>query len=326
MLLAAFRSGAVDRRTVAAALAASDDYEGLANTYRFDDGGELVSGAAGIHVFRAEGVRWMPVGEGEGNEDEPLPVGTPGFLSVAACRRGRPHAYAQGGRLTGFGVELAAAIARRLGLALSWRDLPCRTALRDVASGTVDAVLAPAADVPQGALTSGIALSLHVALVTTRSQADEQGNASLLDRLGPDDVVAVVSSAETIPWAKDGLAATGAEVQITSDRRTAYQALVAGTVSAVADGSPRPGRRSNDGAPCGSPRASTSVRMTSSSPRVPMREWSRRSTMRSADCYESDAMPCCSRSTSRERRSPRKPAGRGAFANPLGLPPEGDPP
>ena len=37
MLLAAFRSGAVDRRTVTAALAASNGYEGLANTYRFDD-------------------------------------------------------------------------------------------------------------------------------------------------------------------------------------------------------------------------------------------------------------------------------------------------
>lgn len=233
MLLAAFRSGSTDRRTVAAALAASNGYDGLVNTYRFDDDGELVSGAAGVHVFRAEGVRWVPVGEGEGQE--PLPLGTPGYLSVAACRKGRPHAYPVGGRLTGFGVELAAAIARRLGLTLSWRDLPCRTALRAVANGTLDAVLAPAADVSQGTPTSGIALSMHVALVTSKAQAQEQSGSNLLDRLGPLDMVTVVRAAETVPWANDTLEGTGAEVLITSDRRAAYEALVAGTVTAVAD-------------------------------------------------------------------------------------------
>ncbi len=236
MLVATFRAGAVDRRTVAAALAASNSYEGLANTYRFDDDGELVSGAAGVHVSRAEGVRWVSVGEGEG--EEPLPVGTPGYLSVAACRKGRPHAYPVGDRLTGFGVELAAAIARRLGLTLSWRELPCRTALRAVANGTIDAVLAPAADVAQGTPTSGIALSMHVALVTSRAQAHEQDGVALLDRLGPHDVVAVVRSAETVPWTHETLEGTGAQVRITSDRRAAYEALVAGTVTAVADVEP----------------------------------------------------------------------------------------
>ena len=48
-------------------------------------------------------------------------------------------------------------------------------------------------------------------------------------------MVAVVRAAETVPWANDALAATGAQVQITSDRRAAYEALVAGTVTAVAD-------------------------------------------------------------------------------------------
>ena len=74
----------------------------------------------------------------------------------ARCRWGRPascrsrHAARDdrtctqsGGRLTGFDVELAAAIARRLGLTLSWRDLPCQAALRAVSDGTLDAVLDP---------------------------------------------------------------------------------------------------------------------------------------------------------------------------------------
>ncbi len=235
MLLATFRAGAVDRRAVAEALAGSNGYEGLANTYRFAADGELASASAGVRVFRAEGVRWLPVGDGQPAGGAPLPVGTPGELSVAVCRTGRPEVYAAGGRLKGFDVELAGAIARKLGLTLSWRDLPCRAALRAVSDGTLDAVLAPAADVEQGTPTSGIALSLHVALVTTKANAHGQDGSTLLDRLSPHDVVAVVRTAETVPWANDALAATGAQVQITSDRRAAYEALVAGTVTAVAD-------------------------------------------------------------------------------------------
>ncbi len=75
MLLAAFRAGAVDRRGVAAALAGSSGYEGLANTYRFDPDGELASTSAGVRVFRAEGVRWVQVGDGQTVDGAPLPGG-----------------------------------------------------------------------------------------------------------------------------------------------------------------------------------------------------------------------------------------------------------
>ena len=238
MLLAAFRAGAVDRRGVAAALAGSSGYEGLANTYRFDPDGELASTSAGVRVFRAEGVRWVQVGNGQTVDGAPLPVGTPGELSVAACRTGRPEVYSVGGRTTGFDVELASAIARRLGLTLSWRVLPCRAALRAVSEGTLDAVLAPAAAVEQGTPTSGIALSVHVALVTTKAQAHEPGSATLLDRLGPHDRVAVIRSPETVRWAHETLEPTGALIQFTTDPRAAYEALVAGTITAVADAEP----------------------------------------------------------------------------------------
>jgi branched-chain amino acid transport system substrate-binding protein len=234
MLLAAFRAGAVDRRTVAAALSTQRGYEGLAGTYRVGDDGELEAGSARIHVFRAEGVRWDQVGASDSTE--PLPVGTPGYLSVAVCRKGRPYAYAAGGRLAGFDVELATAIARRLGLRLSWRDLPCRTALRAVASGTLDAALTPVADVAQGTPASGIAFSLHVALVAARAPIAD--GHPLLERLGPGDVVSVVRSKETVGWAKSDLRATGAEVRFTSDRRAAYEALAAGSITAVADVEP----------------------------------------------------------------------------------------
>jgi ABC-type amino acid transport substrate-binding protein len=57
----------------------------------------------------------------------------------------------------------------------------------------------------------------------------------VLDRLGPHDVVAVVRSPETVPWTADVVEATGARIRIESDRRAAYEALVAGTVTVLAD-------------------------------------------------------------------------------------------
>ena len=235
MLLATFRAGAQDRHTVAAALSTLDGYEGLANTYRFDDDGELEARSAGVHAFRAEGVRWDPIGEGD--PEEPLPVGTPGTLSVAACRKGRPYAYTERGRLRGFDVELAAAVARRLALTLSWRDLPCRAAIRAVSSGTLDAVVTPSAGVAQGTPTSGAALSLHIALVASKRLAHDEP--PLLQRLGPGDVVAVVRSPESVAWASDALQATGADVRFTADRSAAYDELVAGSITAVADVEPQ---------------------------------------------------------------------------------------
>jgi ABC-type amino acid transport substrate-binding protein len=237
MLLAAFRTGAADRVAIGAALASADAVDGLADAYRFEEDGELAASSAGAHVFQAEGVRWVPVGEREGEESPP--VGTPGYLSVAACRKGRPHAYPVGDRLQGFGVELSAAIARRMGLTVSWRDLPCSAALRAIANDRLDAILVPAAEVPQGTLTSGVALATHIALVAMDDEAgapgeDDEGP-TLLERLGPHDLVTVVRAPETVAWADDVLAPTGAQIRISADRQAAYEALVAGTISAVAD-------------------------------------------------------------------------------------------
>ena len=231
MLIAAFEAGATDRGAVAEALAGASPYEGLANTYRFSDEGELDSGSVRMHTYRAEGLRWVPLG-GSGDEGS-VPVDTPGYLSVASCRSGPPFAYQAGDRLLGFDVELAAVIARRLGLTESWSELPCGRALAAVSAGTLDAVLAPSASVAQGTPVSGVALSLRVALVAERTSAS--GDRPLLDRLGPGDLVAVIRSPETAAWANDVLRATGAQVRIVPRRADAYGGLGSGRYTVVAD-------------------------------------------------------------------------------------------
>lgn len=231
ILIAAFETGATDREAVVAALTAPSPYEGLANTYRFSESGELEPGSVRMHTYRAEGLRWVPLGESR--DDGSLPVGTPGYLSVASCRSGPPFAYSARDRLRGFDVELATAIARRLGLTVAWSDLPCGSALAAVSAGTLDAVLAPAASVAQGTPMSGVALSLRVALVAERTSAS--ADRPLFDRLGPEDVVAVVRTPEAVAWAKDVLRATGAQVRIVPRRADAYAGLRSDRYSALAD-------------------------------------------------------------------------------------------
>jgi ABC-type amino acid transport substrate-binding protein len=229
MLARAFGEGASDREAVAATLAGSPSYEGLANTYRFTGTGELAPGAIRIHTFRAEGLRWV----GPPEEDVSVPVGTPGYLSVASCRTGRPFVYRERGRLRGFDVEVTSTIARRLGLTLAWSDRPCRAALAAVTAGTLDAVLAPSKEVPQGTPTSGIILSQHVALVATSAAA--AGQRPLLDRLGHGDTVAVVRSPTAVAWARDTLLQTSARIRLVTRRDVAYAGLGPRRFTALVD-------------------------------------------------------------------------------------------
>jgi branched-chain amino acid transport system substrate-binding protein len=231
MLLRAFGAGAATRQAVAGELGRVATFRGLANTYRFAADGDLTGGSARIHTFRAEGLRWVPQGETDSQAE--LPVGTPGYLSVASCRKGSPFAYTARGRLRGFDVELAQAVARKLGLRLAWSHRPCRAGLRAVAAGTLDALLAPANEIPQGSPTSSVALALHVGLVGPRSAA--HGDRPLLKRLGPDDVVGVVRTPETVAWARTAIPPTGASFLVLGDRAHAYDGLVAGRFAAVAD-------------------------------------------------------------------------------------------
>ena len=280
MLLTAFRAGAADREAVAGILGSADDVDGLANTYRFDQDGELAASSAGAHVFApraSAGSRWPGV---RGRRHcRSAPPGT--YRSPRVGREGR-HAYPVATAWRVLGRALTA-IARRLGLTLSWRDLPCRRAIRAIADGRLDAALVPARDVPQGTLTSGIALATHVALVasTATRPSPARGDDPLLERSGP----ARPGGGRPDPGGgrvgrgRPGRS-TGAQILTRDDRRGAYEALVAGTISAVADLEPdawlaierRPTL-------CGC-RASTPASATCSSPVVPTRGSWPRSTRR----------------------------------------------
>jgi len=228
MLAGGFARGGGDRVALSDALDRAA-YRGIANTYRFADDGQLDVSSAELHVFRAEGIRWVPVGERTVPAE--LPVGTPGYLSMAACRTGRPFAYRHAGHLEGFEVELARAIARRLRLSLSWSEPPCGVAMAQVTEGSLDAVIAASADVPQGVPTTGIALSIHGAIVATREAAS--GSGPFLDRLKDGDVVGVLGDRQLRSWARAAILGTGGSLRILTDPGAAYRKLTHGRLTAV---------------------------------------------------------------------------------------------
>ncbi len=59
ILVAAFRTGAVTREDVRAALDGLSRFEGLAGTYRFADDGDLASPMRSVRLSRVEGGRWL---------------------------------------------------------------------------------------------------------------------------------------------------------------------------------------------------------------------------------------------------------------------------
>ena len=229
MLLAAIVAGASDRMAVARHLSSSGTYDGLAGSYAFTVDGELDRRSSRVVAFRAEGLRWLPVGRGAGASE--LPVHTRGYLAVGSCRVGRPFRYRRDGRLVGFEVELISLVARRLGLTPVWSDLACDDALDAVQSGRLDAAITPRAAVTAGTPISRVTLVLDAALTV---RGDLPPTSDPLDRLDGSDVVGVVREAGVEEWVGASVVATGARtVQLARDR--AYARLARGSLDAVAD-------------------------------------------------------------------------------------------
>jgi branched-chain amino acid transport system substrate-binding protein len=233
MLLRAFREGATTGAAVLASMRGDAPYAGLANVYTLREDGGLEPSAARIHLYRAESGRW--VGLGVGNDSAP-PTHTVGVLTVGSCRTGAPYAYADPrGRLVGFDVEFARALARRLDLVLGWTRTSCDAGTAPVDEGRVDVLLTRAAGLPAGTPTSRVYFSTRVAVVMAKNVATRP---KPLASLGAGDVVGVVRQGSVPSWARSTLRGSGARLRTFADVQEAYRLLANGRLDAVADTEP----------------------------------------------------------------------------------------
>lgn len=229
LLVRAMQAGAATRAATLDHLRTATPFEGLASTYAIDGDGELAT-APQVHLYRADAGRWVPLRPAAAE----LPLRTDGVLAVGSCRAGPPFAYRDArGRVVGFDVEFARAIARRLGLALGWTRTACGAGTGPVDEGRVDVLLAPAEGLVPGTPASGVFFSTRAGVVVPAGGA---GARDPLAGLGPGDLVGVVPDGPVATWARTAVDGTGARLRrFHGDGERAYRALEAGALAAVAD-------------------------------------------------------------------------------------------
>jgi branched-chain amino acid transport system substrate-binding protein len=231
MLLTAFRTGATQRAALVGALSGIRRLVGLAGTYEWTDGGELVPSVVQVRASVDRGQRWTPLATTTTANSVSPPLHTEGLLTAAACRAGLPFNVQVHGRPAGFDVDLAAAVAKNLGVRLGWVALPCDKAQAQLASGRLDMLFDARGSLPQGTPASRVVLSVRTALVAARHTP----TVTDLGALGPGDRVGVVFGPVTTPWVKQVLAGPGAKIRRYRNGADAYDALVRGDVAAVVD-------------------------------------------------------------------------------------------
>ena len=224
LLLRAFATGVTTRDDVSAELSGAAPFEGLAATYATG-----APGSARVHLSRVDGGRWVAVAP----DRDGLPVRTDGVLAVGSCRIGAPYAYREpSGRLVGFDVELARAIAAELDLALGWTRTSCAAGTAPVDGGRVDVLLAPAAGLVPGTPSSRVVSSTRAALVVPAGEVTGGGHVA---PPGKGDVVGVAAGRPIPGWARGTLVSNGARLRPLHDPARAYDLLERGRLTAVAD-------------------------------------------------------------------------------------------
>lgn len=175
-----------------------------------------------------------------GGETTEAPITTvkEGVLSVGSCLDYPPFESVEGGDEVGFDVDLAEAIAERLGLTVEWVRADFDTIFTAVASDQFDMVAAASTitdereevvDFSDPYYNSRQALTVNTAETPDiASQAD----------LGEGDIVGVQKGTTGAAYAKDNLVPQGVELKTFQAAPDAFRDLEAGAIVAVVNDEP----------------------------------------------------------------------------------------
>jgi polar amino acid transport system substrate-binding protein len=180
-------------------------------------------------------------GGGGGGGGTPEPAFTTieeGVLQVGSCLDFPPFESVEGGDEVGFDVDLAEAIAERLGLEVQWVRADFDTIFTAVAGNQFDMVAAASTiteEREQVVDFSDPYYNSRQALVVNTAETPDV--ASTAD-VGEGDVVGVQRGTTGKDWAEENLGPQGAEIKSFSAAPDAFRDLEAGNVTAVVNDEP----------------------------------------------------------------------------------------
>jgi len=164
----------------------------------------------------------------------------PGFLSIGSCLDFPPFESVKNGQPTGFDVELAEAIAAKLGYDkdhVTWVKANFNTIFTAVANGQFDAVAA--AVTATGTLGAKRAQTVAFSNYYYDSRQSLSVNTTATpditstDQLGSGDTVGVQKGTTGEQWAKDNLEPKGVAIKSFTSATDAFRDLSAGNVTGV---------------------------------------------------------------------------------------------
>ena len=170
----------------------------------------------------------------------PLTLITTGTLTVGSCLDYSPFEYFKGSSTspTGFDVELMDAIAKNLGLTVTWKKANFDTIFTALAAWQFDAVAAASTIKPERLQVVDFSDPYYNARQSLTVNTAKTPDIKTTDDLKSGDVVGVQKGTTGKDWAEANLASKGIQVKTFTNAPDAFTDLEAGQIAGVINDEP----------------------------------------------------------------------------------------
>lgn len=189
--------------------------------------------AAALVVFAACGEEEAEPPRAEQPTEPALTTVKEGVLTVGSDIPFPPFEFRRGGELTGFDIELAEEIARRLNLTAEFVDTDFDTIFTQLQAGRWDMVASATTVTPEREEQVDFSIPYYRAQQALTVNTEETPNIQSSDDLGRGDVVAVQRGTTGESYVRENFRPRGVEVRSFPEAPATYIALEAGDVTAV---------------------------------------------------------------------------------------------
>jgi ABC-type amino acid transport substrate-binding protein len=170
--------------------------------------------------------------------EKPLTTLKPGVLTVASCLDYQPFEYYKGPDLKGFDVDLIQAIAKKLGLTVSWEKHDFDTIFTSLAANQFDAVAAASTIKPDRLQVVDFSDPYYNSRQSLTVNSDKTPDITSTDQLGQGDVVGAQKGTTGLEWATTNLQPKGVTIKTYQLAPDSYTDLEAGQITGVINDEP----------------------------------------------------------------------------------------